>query len=70
MYKASWNSLAAIMSALIVAFLNYQPAKFAAIEARSTTQQPASEVLIAIVAAGQAARGPSATRQIADATGH
>jgi cytochrome bd ubiquinol oxidase subunit I len=28
--------------------LNYQPAKFAAIEARWTTQQPASEVLIAI----------------------
>jgi cytochrome d ubiquinol oxidase subunit I len=28
--------------------LNYQPAKFAAIEARWTTQQPASEVLIAL----------------------
>jgi cytochrome d ubiquinol oxidase subunit I len=28
--------------------LNYQPAKFAAIEARWTTQQPASEVLMAI----------------------
>jgi cytochrome d ubiquinol oxidase subunit I len=28
--------------------LHYQPAKFAAIEARWTTQQPASEVLIGI----------------------
>ena len=28
--------------------LHYQPAKFAAIEARWQTQQPASEVLIAI----------------------
>jgi cytochrome d ubiquinol oxidase subunit I len=33
--------------------LNYQPAKFAAIEARWKTQQPASEVLIAIPDPGQ-----------------